>query len=175
MLCQSTSAKKKSMHSWSREIWISFLMTMQYRPVVPQTHRTSESCVRIGQARWFTLGKKSLNCGNLDSKIGSHSQAKIKSIKPVCVSYGHSYLLLVNLLTRNRPTSDFVLITDVKLCKCSKLKQNEAQSARSESTHKNRGCTSGGVDVPFILHACQVRVTVGDSGPSCICVTDFER
>ena len=41
---------------------------------------------------------------------------------------------------------------------------------------KIRGCTSGGVDVPCILLACQLTVTVGDSGLCCrVCVTSLER
>ena len=38
-------------------------------------------------------------------------------------------------------------------------------------------CTSGGVYVPCIyLHACQVKVTVGDSGICfCACVRSLER
>ena len=31
------------------------------------------------------------------------------------------------------------------------------------------------VYVPYILLACKVRVTVGDSGLCCVCVTSFER
>ena len=52
-------------------------------------------------------------------------------------------------------------------------KQNEAQNTRAEPAHK---------DVPLVelmdlrLHACQVRVAVGDSGLCCcICVTRSER
>ena len=38
------------------------------------------------------------------------------------------------------------------------------------------GCTSGGVDLPCYLHACQVRDTVGDSGLCCwVCVTSFKH
>ena len=38
------------------------------------------------------------------------------------------------------------------------------------------GCASGGVYVPCIYTACQVRITVGDSGLCCcVCVTSFER
>ena len=46
---------------------------------------------------------------------------------------------------------------------------------RAKSAH-DRGCASGGVYVPCVSHACQVRVTVGDPGLCCCtCVTYFER
>ena len=74
------------------------------------------------------------------------------------------------------------------------LKQNEAQSARAESTHKGVNQRSKDVtqtqptseDVPLVdsslrtlykhLQACHVRVTVDDSGfCCCACVMAFER
>ena len=52
------------------------------------------------------------------------------------------------------------------------LKQNEAQSTCALGGILFWGCTSGWVYVPWILHACWMRVTGGNSGLCCcICVT----
>ena len=69
------------------------------------------------------------------------------------------------------------------------LKQNKAQFAHAESTHKGvnyrpKSVTQVQQQRPemylwwslctLYLHACQVRVTIGDSGLCCTCVTCFK-
>ena len=67
-------------------------------------------------------------------------------------------------------------------CTVTDLKQNEAQSAHAESTHKGVNLCSKDVtrknnnkeDATLYLQACQVRVIVGDSGLCCcVCVMSF--
>ena len=69
----------------------------------------------------------------------------------------------------DRKTQTPLRPSDLEIRPC--LKQNEAQNARASSDQMYLWwslCT-------LYLHTCQVRVTVGDSGLCCTCVTYFEH
>ena len=78
--------------------------------------------------------------------------------------------IYVTLVQQQRPESPTVTLTwHARKYKVHKLHQS---CIRVNTRYIN---SRGGVYVPCILHACQVRVTVGDSGLCCCtCVTYLE-
>ena len=110
-------------------------------------------------------------------------QGILSQSTPAVEAVAHTASASCRIWTHYQSFADFEIITN--------LKQNVSQSARAESIHKGVNLRSKDVTTStttkkrlylwwslctLYLHACQVRVTVGDSGLcSCTCVTYFER